>query len=601
MNADLVVLVFIATALWMSSAHWVDVREMTDLGLASVLPLVSFVALFVLTLSFTLCLRDPRSAAVLFLHLGALVAMLYGIAPLVEDGPRFSATWLNVGVVDQIGTTGDVGPTIDARFNWPGFFAFSAFLTDVAGVGSAIELAAWAPVFFNLLYLGPLVLIFRAATDDERLVWLSVWFFCLANWIGGDSFSPQGLSYFLYLVILAILLRWFTVRAVGGPPAEPAWIDAQNVGATRSPAVGTVDPGLPPAKRVALLALAIAVFAALVPMHYVTALAAFACAAVLVGFGRCSAQALPILMAVLIGAWLGFPAVTYVVGHLDELVAAVDSASGSVEDVGGLFGGSSDHQVIVGLRLAATAVFLVLAVLGALRAFFKGRRDLTFALLGAATVPFLLFQPYGAEILLRIYLYALPFVAFFVASLFYPSRSVVFIDDDVRRSWWATRALLLLSVTLAVGFFFVRYGNERMDHFTAEEVQAVRTLYATAPPGSLLIAGNDNLPWRFERYMGYDYRQVAETDSWKSLSVGRMGMHDVVAEVVALMRREGDGRAFLIITRSQKAAMDLVASRPRTALDRFENVVAASSTFELVYRNRDAVIYALTDSVGAAQ
>lgn len=598
-NADLVGLVAVATALWLFSVQRVDVREMTDLGLASVLPFLALAALFVLTLSFTLCLRDPRSGPVFFLHLCALVFMLYAIAPLVEDVPRFSTTWRHIGVAEQMATTGEVDPQTDAYFNWPGFFAFGAFVTDLTGA-SAIELAAWAPVFFNLLYLGPLVMIFRAATGDQRLVWLSAWFFCIANWIGQDSFSPQGLSYFLYLVILAILLRWFTDGLRAETPAGAAWAHAQNEDAVQSPSLGAAEPGLAPAQRVALIGLVLAVFAALVPMHQLTAFAVFACVAVLVAVGRSTSQALPVLMAVLIGAWISFPALTHVVDHLDELIGQAGSLAGSVEQtIGGRARGSSDHQVIVHLRLAMTAVFWLLAVFGVLRAVRKGRRDLTLAVVGVATLPFLCFQPQGGELLLRFYVFSLPFVAFFVASVFYPVRSVVFTERDLVRSWRATRVLLLASVALAVGFFFVRYGNERMDHFTAEEVQAVRTLYATAPRGSLLIAGNGNLPWRFEHYAGYDYEQVIETTSWKSLSSRRSSMRDVVAEVARLMRRERDGRAYLIITRSQKAAADLLGSGPRGALERFENAVAASPTFGLVYDNRDATIYALARTGGA--
>jgi hypothetical protein len=600
-NADLVALVGVATALWVLSVQQVEVREMTDLGLASVLPLLTFAALLVLTLSFTLCLRDPRSAPVLLIHLCALVVMLHGIAPLVEDVPRFSATWRHIGVAEHISRTGEVDPQIDAMFNWPGFFAFNAFVTDIAGVGSAVELAAWTPVFFNLLYLAPLVLIFRAATGDERLVWLSVWFFCIANWIGQDSFSPQGLSYFLYLVILAILLRWFTFGLMSGTTVDTGWAHTQGEGAVRSSFAAGGHPSLVPAKRVALLALVIAVFAALVPTHQLTAFAVFACAAVLLPLRRYTAQWLPVLMAVLSGGWIALAAVTSIAGDLDELIGAVGSVAGSVEQtLDGRARGSSDHQVIVHLRLVVTSVFWALGVLGAYRAFGKGRRDLPLALLAVATPPLLALQPYGGEILLRVYVFALPFVAFLVACAFYPMRSVVFTKRDVVRSWRATRVLLLASVALAIGFFFVRYGNERMDSFTSEEVEAVRTLYATAPPGSLLVAGNGNLPWRFEHYADYEYQEVVETESWRSLSSGRSSMRDVLAAVAGRMHHAGGGRAYLIISRSQKAAADL-GSGPRGSLERFENTVAASPAFGLVYGNRDAAIYALADTGGGVE
>ena len=48
---------------------------------------------------------------------------------------------------------------------------------------------------------------------DGRAVWAGVWIFFATNWVGQDYFSPQGLVYALYLVVLAILLTWFA-----GPP-----------------------------------------------------------------------------------------------------------------------------------------------------------------------------------------------------------------------------------------------------------------------------------------------------------------------------------------------------------------------------------------------
>src|SRR5690606_18972448 len=49
----------------------------------------------------------------------------------------------------------------------------------------------------------------RTFTQDQRLIWLGVWFFFLANWVGQDYFSPQALNFFMHLVIVAVCLTWF--------------------------------------------------------------------------------------------------------------------------------------------------------------------------------------------------------------------------------------------------------------------------------------------------------------------------------------------------------------------------------------------------------
>src|SRR2546422_651786 len=107
--------------------------------------------------------------------------------------------------------TGTADPNLDTYFSWPGFFVLSAFVTQVAGYQSILSYAGWAPVFNNLIYVGPMYMIFTSFTTDKRLIWLGLWFFYLTNWIGQDYFSPQGLNFFLYLVIIAILLKWFKI------------------------------------------------------------------------------------------------------------------------------------------------------------------------------------------------------------------------------------------------------------------------------------------------------------------------------------------------------------------------------------------------------
>ncbi|MPZ15701.1 MAG: hypothetical protein GEU73_14980, partial [Chloroflexi bacterium] len=196
-----------ALLLWLVALSSVQIRDVSDLGLVAVLPAGAFVALGLLLLSYALALRQqPLRTHVLLLHVGTLIFMLYGATTVVSVAPRFTIAWRHVGVAEYIARTGTVAPLIDAYHNWPGFFALIAFVSDVAGFDSAIHLAPWAPVVFNLLYLCPLIVILRTAAVDERTVWIGVWFFCLTNWIGQDYLAPQALSFFLYLVVLAVIL-----------------------------------------------------------------------------------------------------------------------------------------------------------------------------------------------------------------------------------------------------------------------------------------------------------------------------------------------------------------------------------------------------------
>src|SRR5690348_16650954 len=117
--------------LWLFSLHSITLQSMTDLGLVSVLPAANIVALGLLLVSFCITLNQKKlSEWLLALHLLLLIFMLYGVTTLVEQQPRFSIVYQHAGFTEFIMRTGTVDPYFQAYFNWPGFFLFSAFLTQ---------------------------------------------------------------------------------------------------------------------------------------------------------------------------------------------------------------------------------------------------------------------------------------------------------------------------------------------------------------------------------------------------------------------------------------------------------------------------------------
>jgi 4-amino-4-deoxy-L-arabinose transferase-like glycosyltransferase len=240
--------------------------------------------------------------------------------------------------------------------------------------------------------------------------------------------------------------------------------------------------------------------------------------------------------------------------------------------------GSSGHQLVVQIRLAVTALLWVFALLGWLRRRRRGQDDVAFTLL--ATVPFLLLglQSYGGELLLRVYLFGLPFIAFLGAGLFLPVK-------EGAASWRRVGAIGLAGLTLLGGFLFARYGNERFDHFTSAELAAVRHLYAIAPPGSLLLAATADLPWKFQDYAKYEYRIVP--------NLPNSANGDLVKPVLGIMRQHRQQGAYLILTRSQRADTEARSILPPGSLDRLERTLRRSSSVQLIYANQDARIYTL--------
>ena len=145
-----------------------------------------------------------------------ITVMIHGLPTFIYEHLRFSWAWKHVGIVEFILRTGGVDPQIDslpAYHNWPGFFGLNAWIVRESGLDSPMSYATWAPILFNLLYALALFALFRGFSADRRLVWTAVLIFELGNWVGQDYFAPQALAFFLYLVVMMILLRWFSTSA----------------------------------------------------------------------------------------------------------------------------------------------------------------------------------------------------------------------------------------------------------------------------------------------------------------------------------------------------------------------------------------------------
>jgi hypothetical protein len=658
-----VLLPLCALLLWSISLKDVNIRQMNDLGLVSVMRPLTVTALVILLISFCLALRQPR-APIMLLHVVLLIFMLYGVTALVEEAPRFSVVYRHAGYTEYIMRTGTIAPDLDAYFNWPGFFALAAFVTQVAGYHSILSYAAWAPVFLNLIYLGPLYIIFTTVTTDRRLVWLALWFFYLTNWIGQDYFSPQGFNFFLYLVIIAILLKYFKVSSLphkttrrsltsffrtgkesssgGTKGTEDDHKGALNIPATAPvlteldrgrgaeddhegplniPATALVltelDPfssglrgiGIPlrfsrvvqgfnqwlsapdtlrtqvrPGQRVALLVSLVLIFALDVFSHPLTPFFVLASVTALVIFRRCTPRWLPILMAAMTGAWIIIVAQPFLSGHLDwvtggfgRIIAAFTS------NVSSRVVGSPEHTFIAQMRIIMTLFIWGLALLGGILRLRRGYHDITYVLLAIAPFPLLAAQPYGGEMLLRIYLFSLPPMVFFAAALFYAKPAN-------RTSLWMTAAIAGISIVLLGGFLFTRYGNERMDYMTNAEVDGVSYLYNIAQPNSIFIEGWDGTPWQFRDYEKYNTYSMIDTLS------NAVATKDVNA-IVRFIEGKKHSKAYLIFTRSQKATADATSGMPPGTLDRLETALLVSGKFKLVYSNPDAQIMVFVEGV----
>ena len=572
----LVALAFGALAVWFVALGGVRIGDVGDLGLVDALPAGAVAALAALAAGFALALARNR-LGIAVLYVVVLVLALYGALVPIEQVASFNVSWRHAGIADHLARAGGVDPGIDAYFNWPGFFAVLALAADAAGVQDPLVFAPWASVAANLLYLPPLAMIAHSAGGDARLVPLTLWVFVLANWVGQDYLSPQALSFGLFLVVLAVVLTWF-----GGPGSGPATRPRFARGLRLAIAGESATPAtVPRGGRDAVLLVALVAAATTVPSHQLTPFALVLVLALLVAFGRTWLRGLPLLLTVAIAAWLVFMTISYLSGNIEalkaQLGALTSTLSSSVVD---RVGGSEGHTLVVRARLIFTGLLWLAALAGAIIRLRGGLRTWSLAILALAPfgLPFL--QPYGGEIVLRVYLFALPGVAVLVASLILAAAG-----SAERR---VAAVVLLVTVGLMGAFLVTRHGNDRVWLFSRDEASIVDRVYDIAAPGSVLAAPSTTLPWQHRRYAELEHVSL---ERLQVPGVRGSGGPPLARAVYALIKRQGDGYGYVIVTRSLLAYDELLGSPTWGSVPQLERALDGSPFFRRLISGRDARVW----------
>jgi hypothetical protein len=563
-------------------------NDIGPFGLVQALRPMLYFCLALLTTSFVTVLFIRRSGPALLLavHVGVLVVLLHGAATIIEPVPRFTPAWLHVGFADYIARTGHTLP-LDARMSWPGFFALAAMVTRAAGLRNSMPLLGWTPVLFNGLYGMAVYLIARNTTTDRRAAWLAVWLFYPANWVGQDYFAPQGLNFVFYLVIVAALLMWFRPsrlermrRRLRRMPRHHLGLITDLVrralGLPRRPMQGERDNlELLFWQRVGLMSMVIAVFSASTVSHQLTAPTVVISVAALVAVHRCSVRTLPLLLGVIMAAYVSYLAVAYWSGHLHQLLNSIGDVSGTVSaGATQRVQGDPAHELVSRTRLLLTAAIWGLAGVGAWRRLRRGAGDLALFALTVAPFGVILLQSYGGEVLLRVYMFALPATAVLLAGVLIPA-------GPPASRWFGAIAAALLSAALIGCFYVTRYGNEIFEQVRPADVEAITWLYDRAPQKSTFVAITSNVPWRFKAVEQYTYTPLSD-------DLGPQELEAIEGE----MRANPRG-AFLIMSKAQNVYAESFYGRPPGWGKRLERQVIRSGRFRVVYANPEVKIFVL--------
>nr|WMC95294.1 hypothetical protein RAR13_18160 [Aminobacter aminovorans] len=578
----------LAFALWLAVLFVTDPAGVDDYGLISVLPGIIWVAYAAVGLGFALSLRRGVCETPMpLLMIVMLVLLLHGTPAIVYDELRYAWAWKHVGVVDYAQRHGQIDPKapfLATYANWPGLFVFCAAIANLFDIKpiQLADIARFSPPALNLLYVLVLPQIYRRFTADPRLVWGGVWLFVIGNWIGQDYFSPQGVAFLFYLLLVAL--------CVGALRIVPGWADPNGRGFSKfcgryfafvSRGQPPVTLAVPPKLRAVASLAAMALIVMITATHPLTPIVVLMALGGLWVIGQLSLGYL-VFAGLVEVTWLLFYADGYMSSVLPELVQRFGDTSNEISERLVDTSIVSEGQVVVSLASRAlTGAIALAAVLGGLRRLVAGFRDGPAIVLTLAPAFMIVATSYGGEIVFRVYLFALPFLTFFAAALFFPW-------SGSQRDAIARYAIGTFGAVLTVAFVLANNGKDRQYTFSRAEVEASEWLYSNAPAGSVLVEGAPNYPEQFMNYENFTYVPISN-ESKQSISAV---LADPATELGDWLRAVPAGSAFIIITRSQKAYIDDLGVMPKGSLDAIEEALRGSARFRLVRATADASVFA---------
>jgi hypothetical protein len=590
----------VALVLWAFSLRHVDLAAMNDFGLVSVLPVVYWSALALVVVSFPVLVALGARSRVLVPSIVTLLLVVHATPAVLYGAPRYSWTYKHLGIIDYILRHGAVDPSVPnlaAYHSWPGFFALNAFLAQAGGIDPFAS-ARWAPAFFEILLLVPLLLLFRTLTRNHRRVWMAVALFYLANWVGQDYFSPQAFAYFFYLVVIAVCLRWLPARparrhlpeALAGPLARLV------NGRTENLQRDAVSPG----QRAALIGLVVLLLAVVTVSHQLTPLMLISTLGLLVVVRRVGPWWLPLAAAGLCVVWAAFAAGPFLEENAYWIVASIGDFASNATDTFVPLGQVPTAQIAVDWAdRGLSALVWAAAAVGAGLAWRERRLELVPVVAMLAPVPLLIANDYGGEMLFRVYLFALPFAALLMTRILDLPAAVPARSPAAHRTtsptptrpspWtWATAGAVALSLTLVTPFVLAYYGKERGNYFSPDTLAAGEWLFDHAPSGSLITGPTSNLPWAFTRHEEFGYSWFIDLPADQRRAFATDPLSAVFDDVNAVA---GTDDAYVVLTSSQQVEMRYTGAFPDSVWVPLEAAIRASPRFRVAYRSGDATVF----------
>lgn len=538
-------------------------------GLVPAIPVITGIGVVMAVAAAVAVLGErPRDQLAFAGLLGLVILVLHGAPGFIEANPRFPVAWLHVGFVDQISTDGTLLTDLDARFSWPGFFAGGALLDQAAGTDGVLWMLRFAPVVFAALACLGIWALAKTLDMSATTAGGACLLFVVVNWSAQDYFSPQATGFLLTLVVLVLVSRWFPGRGpapaglVGRALRWSGDVGLEAPAAASDSASGSASDST---REFGRLVVVLAVCGAIVISHQLTPgfLTVGLLALGLAGVIR--VRWIGAMVLLMTAAWLSFAGEAWWLGHLDTLTGSVGDVGGIVEDnVGERTAGAQDaRETVLRARLGLSLLIWGGAALVLARAWWRGpsRREVFLAALFLSPFPLLIAQPYGGELIIRIFLFVLPAAALVLVG-------ALLADPEPWR-----RAILGVALICALPLFaLARFGNEEFEMVLDGDLETVGVLLEEAPEGSVVFVANGQALVNIDRVGDFRY----------------INLGDVSADAVQtkLDSVEGAAARFVFLSRPQQVFGESTESREAGWLEAAADELVDTGDY-IVHQNDD--------------
>jgi hypothetical protein len=529
-------------------AQETDLAKITGLGLLPAVTPAYVVGVIVVIVGGIAALGASRRRRItVFAYVAVLDVLLNGLPGIAEPNPRFASAWLHVGFINYVAAGHGLLLRLDARFSWAGFFSGGAWLQRAAGTSSTLWLVRFTPVAFAAFACWAIWLIGRTLRFTVAQRQLAMLLFLVGDWSGQDYFSPQATAYCLFFTLCVVALVVYAGTGLRRGARLDRWLRPRRL--------PVIKPLSATQEVVVYLGFVVVIFA-VVMTHELTPGFIALTFLLLAITGTTRLKALPFTTGLLTVAWTCFAAEAYWTGHLSKLTSNVGSIGSLVQaNIGNrASGGTTDRTIVVASRIGMAGMIWVAAGVAAIVLWRYRRTPVATLCLFAAGFPLLIVEPYGGEMLIRVFVFSLPAASLLIATLVCPAYDSAPGMAGTRTStaWGSRRRRVTFGVIMAAAvplFLLARFGNESYEQVSNDDRATVNAMYRTAPTDSVVYIEDRQALLSSQRVGEIKFENLSSIDP-----------HQVEAQIRATVGRAP--ATYILLTESEQAYAEQVFGLP---------------------------------------